>query len=100
MKTSVIIRTLNEAQFLGDCLEAIEAQTISGDSVEVVVVDSGSTDETLVIAEQHRCRIVTIQKSEFTFGRALNIGCEAASGDYLVFLSDIVFPQAARGWRI
>jgi glycosyltransferase involved in cell wall biosynthesis len=58
----------------------------------VIIVDSGSTDRTLEIAERHGCRIVRIERAEFTFGRSLNMGCSAAQGNTLVFVSGHCIP--------
>lgn len=90
-EASIIIRTLNEARYLPCLLEAIDAQR-SEFRCEVIVVDSGSTDGTLEIAHSHGCRILTIAKKEFSFGRSLNLGCQAAIGDYLVIISGHCVP--------
>lgn len=91
-KASVVIRTLNEAKFLGELLEGIGKQEINGLDCEVVLVDSGSTDGTLEIAERYGCRILHITREEFSFGRSLNMGCEAADGDLLVITSGHCVP--------
>ncbi len=91
MDTSIVIRTLNEGRWLPALLEAVKSQNFAG-SVETIIVDSGSTDETLAIANDHKCRIVHIKKSEFTFGRSLNVGCEAAEGRALIFISGHCIP--------
>ena len=62
MLVSIIIRTLNEETYLGELLEAVQNQEQTEFSVEVVIVDSGSTDRTLEIAESFGARITTIQK--------------------------------------
>ncbi|MCG9737538.1 glycosyltransferase family 2 protein [Shewanella insulae] len=89
---SVVIRTLNEEKHLEELLEAIKAQDQSEFNIETVIIDSGSTDRTLEIAEQYGCRITYIKKEEFTFGKSLNDGCEFANGDYLVFVSGHCIP--------
>lgn len=89
--TSIIIRTLNEARYLPQLLEAISAQR-SEYRYEVIVVDSGSTDGTLEIANAHGCRILMITKEEFSFGRSLNMGCQAAFGKYLTIISGHCVP--------
>ena len=62
MLVSVVIRTLNEATYLDELLRVIGSQ-IKGDfDVEAVIIDSGSTDETLSIAESHGCIITFITK--------------------------------------
>lgn len=94
MSISIVIRTYNEERHLADVLAAIAGQRCDT-PWEVVLVDSGSTDSTVEIARQHGCRIVTIAKESFTFGRSLNVGCEAAQGDVLVFLSGHCIPTDA-----
>lgn len=98
MDASIVIRTYNEARWLGEVLEGIAAQT-GGASYETVLVDSGSTDETVEIALAHGCRIETIAKPDFTFGRSLNQGCAASRGKVLVFLSGHCIP-AASDWLV
>ncbi|OGW50238.1 MAG: glycosyl transferase family 2 [Nitrospirae bacterium GWC2_57_9] len=92
MRASIIIRTYNEGKYLPQVLRAIAGQRAPGLAIETVIVDSGSTDDTLEIAERFNAVIVHIKKNEFTFGRSLNLGCEAAKGDYLVFLSGHCIP--------
>jgi rhamnosyltransferase len=92
MRASIIIRTLNEAEHLDDLLAMIARQTTQGIETETVVIDSGSTDQTLEIAKRHRTRITTIDKSRFSFGRALNEGITVSSGDILVMISGHCVP--------
>lgn len=94
---SIVIRTFNEARWLGPLLESIRLQRTNGASHEVVVVDSGSTDGTLDIAERFGCRVEHIRKEDFSFGRSLNIGCRAARGEVLVFVSGHCVPEGD-GW--
>lgn len=90
---SVVIRTLNEAQFLDRLLESVLSQTIDRRSIEVVVVDSGSTDGTIEIAREYACNLLHISKDDFSFGRSLNVGCEAARGDVIVIVSGHCVPS-------
>jgi glycosyltransferase involved in cell wall biosynthesis len=90
MKVSIIVRAHNEEQHIGKLLFGIAAQRLKAH--EIVLVDSGSTDATVEIARRHGCKIVPISRHEFTFGRALNRGCAAATGDMLVFVSAHVYP--------
>ena len=91
MLVSIVVRTYNEAKHLPALLEAIGAQTVPH-AIETIVVDSGSDDGTLDIARNHDCRVVHIAKNDFTFGKSLNVGCEAARGDVLVFVSGHCVP--------
>ena len=59
---------------------------------QIVLVDSGSTDGTLTIARRFPVDVVTIDPRDFSFGRSLNVGCQAASGDVLVIASAHVYP--------
>ena len=92
MKISIIIRTYNEARHLPDVLKGVRSQVAPGSEREVIVVDSGSTDSTVSIAESFQCRVEHIAKEEFSFGRSLNLGCEAAAGTVLVMLSGHCIP--------
>ena len=93
-ETSIIIRTLNEVKHLGNLLEAIKKQAYRHS--EVIVVDSGSSDGTLDVAREHGVTLIEIPSRDFTFGYALNVGCEAARGKYLVFISAHVLPRDER----
>ncbi|MCF3638478.1 glycosyltransferase [Rhizobium sp. TRM95111] len=92
MRISIVIRTLNEARHLDDLLLMIARQKTEGHEVETVLVDSGSTDGTVAIAQRRGCKITHILKSEFSFGRSLNRGCAVSSGDILVFISGHCVP--------
>ena len=90
---SIVFRALNEEKWFAQALQACRDQAAPDFDVEIILVDSGSTDRTLEIAESYGVRIVHIEKSKFTFGRSLNYGCEAAAGDYLVFISAHCIPS-------
>lgn len=94
MRASIVIRTLNEEKHLDDLLRMIALQDAPGLEVEVLLIDSGSTDDTVEIARTHRAKIATISKEEFSFGRSLNRGCALATGDVLVFISGHCVPVA------
>ena len=91
-KVSIIFRALNEDRWFEQAVEACKAQRCDDLDVEIILVDSGSTDETIPIALRHGLKLVEISRSQFTFGRSLNWGCEAASGDFLVFISAHCIP--------
>src|SRR3990172_1973700 len=90
MTCSIIIRAYNEEKHLGRLLEGIQYQTLK--DVEVILVDSGSTDSTVSIAEAFGAKVVHIRPEEFTFGWSLNLGIEKATGDFVVIASAHVYP--------
>ena len=90
MNPSIVVRAYNEAQHIERLMIGIGAQTLTPQ--EVILVDSGSTDDTVAIARAYGARVVEVESTEFTFGRALNRGCAAATGDICVFASAHVYP--------
>ena len=90
MNCSIIIRAYNESQHIGRLLEGVRQQTVK--DVEVILVDSGSTDSTVTIAESFSAKIVHIPSAEFTFGRSLNLGIKSASRELIVIASAHVYP--------
>lgn len=98
-KVSVVFRALNEEKWFSQALTACLKQNAPNHEVEIILVDSGSTDRTIEIARSFDARIVHIKKSDFTFGRSLNYGCEAARGDYLIFISAHCIP-ASENWLV
>lgn len=91
MRCSIIIRAYNEAKHIGKLLVGLSNQSLMPH--EVILVDSGSTDDTVAIAREFGVKVVSIDKRAFTFGRALNMGCAVASGEILVFVSAHVYPK-------
>ncbi len=95
---SIILRVKNEGRYLGKVINAILEQDYPS-MPEIIVVDSGSTDDTLRVAGKYGCRIVKINPEDFTFGRALNIGYKAAKGDIFVNLSGHSIPTDSKFLR-
>jgi rhamnosyltransferase len=83
---SVVIPVKNGGSDLVRCLEAIASQRID-DTVEVVIVDSGSKDGSAGRAKRFGARVHEIPPSEFHHGRTRNLGARLATGDVLVFTS-------------
>jgi len=92
---SLVIRCRNEEQHIGRLLAGVMAQTIQ--DREIIVVDSGSTDATLSIASRYPVEIVHIRPEDFSFGRALNMGCAEATGEFIVLASAHTYP-VHRDW--
>ncbi len=90
MECSLVIRAFNEEKHLGRLLEGVRQQTVR--DVEIILVDSGSTDSTVSIAEAHGAQVVHIRPEDFTFGRSLNLGLQAATRELVVIASAHVYP--------
>jgi rSAM/selenodomain-associated transferase 2 len=80
---SVIIPTLNAAAHLPRALAPLVAPTVDGLVKQVIVVDGGSADETLAIADAAGCDVVQCSRGR---GAQLRAGAAAARGDWLLFL--------------
>lgn len=82
---SVIIPTHNSETTIERCITSLQKQSADRDQYEIIVVDDGSSDNTIEIVE--RCKIdKLIQTGSCTVSRARNLGVENASSDIIVFL--------------
>ena len=87
---SIVIRAYNEEKHIGRLLTGIMQQTLK--DVQIILVDSGSTDATVGIASRFPVEIVHIKPEDFTFGRSLNLGIARAKADVVVMASAHVYP--------
>jgi rhamnosyltransferase len=83
---SVIILAKNEARYIGATLEMVFRQD-PRTAFEVIVIDSGSRDDTLAIASRYPVTIMRIPSSQFDHGATRNLGAQKARGDVVVFLN-------------
>ena len=91
---SFVIRTFNEGEFIGRLLEVLSVQEAGPARCEVIIVDSGSTDETLSIAQRWPVRIRRIPKEEFDYSDALNRGIADARSPLIINLSAHAIPSS------
>ena len=82
-KVSVLIPTLDAGPTFARSLEALLAQEGLG-GLELLVVDSGSTDDTVPVATSAGARVIEIPRAAFNHGRVRNQMAEAAGGDVLL----------------
>lgn len=83
---SIVVPAYNAEPYFEECLKSIEGQTYS--KLEIIVVDDGSTDETLDIARSHAendPRITVVAQRNQYAGVARNNGMEIATGEYYLF---------------
>lgn len=80
---SVVIPVKNGAATLTPCLEGIRAQTL-GDRLEIIVIDSGSTDGTPELLARFPVKVHRIAPEEFNHGETRNLGVRLARGEFVV----------------
>ncbi len=90
---SCIIPVYNSARFIGESLESVFAQTYP--SLEVLVVDDGSTDDTPKILEEFGDRIKVIRQENAGPAAARSRGFSASTADFVAFqdADDIWVPE-------
>ncbi|MBG9389773.1 glycosyltransferase family 2 protein [Caenimonas aquaedulcis] len=88
---SVVIPAFNAGPEFEWLLRKLKAQKgVAG--VEIVVVDSGSGDTTVAMARAAGARVIEIPQSEFSHSHSRNLGAEAATGDYVLFIVQDAYP--------
>ena len=83
-KFSVIIPVYNSAETLPRAIESVVEQTWP--AYEIIVVDDGSTDNSMQVANGFASKVRVIQQSNAGVSAARNRGAESATGDWLAFL--------------
>lgn len=91
INVSIIILSKNSENTLKAVLDGIFLQNYK--SFETIIIDSGSTDNTLKIARNYPLKIVRIKPSEFGHGKTRNLGVKLAKGKYIVFLTHDAIPK-------
>ncbi|HXJ82116.1 MAG TPA: glycosyltransferase [Candidatus Methylomirabilis sp.] len=94
LSVSVVTPTYNRCASLARLLDGLDRQTYPTEQFEVVVVDDGSTDETLSYLSKCRTRFALriVQQPHRGPAAARNLGVKHARGDILLFLDDDVLP--------
>lgn len=81
---SVVIPSLNVAEYMEECLESVTRQTLK--EIEILCIDAGSTDGTLQIIEKYASgdpRIRLIGSDKKSYGYQVNLGIREARGKYI-----------------
>ena len=88
-KVSVIIPVYNVEEYLGKCLESVINQTIGLENLEIIIVNDGSTDNSLKIAQQYKSKyddIILVNQENMGLGEARNSGLAHVTSEYTTFL--------------
>jgi len=93
---SVVIPTFNAERYLDAQLRALQAQSIR--DLDILVIDSSSSDGTLNIAKRHAIQTATIPKGDFDHGGTRTLAGKTRSmGDILVYLTQDALPCDEKG---
>ena len=87
VKISVVIPVYNIERYLEECLDSVIGQTL--ESIEIIVINDGSTDNSLKIIEKYQkkdSRIILVTQENKGVSEARNKGIELASGEYVTFI--------------
>lgn len=95
IKISVVTPTLNAAHFLPTCLQSVQSQASNSVEVQHLILDGGSTDGTVKLAEGYPVTLVP-RRTGMSLVDAICLGFDEAEGDLIVFLGadDAFLPGA------
>lgn len=93
---SIVIPAFNEARVIGKCLESLTRMEFPRQQFEVILVDNGSKDTTIHIAEtfSDRLNLTILQKYGVKISALRNLGANSAHGTILAFLDADCIPPA------
>ena len=86
-RVSIIVPVYNAEEYINECLNSIKNQTYS--DFEVIIIDDGSTDQSLVIAEEYKAedyRFKIFSQDNKGSSAARNAGLRLAKGEYIAFV--------------
>lgn len=91
---SVVIPTKNGGELFEKLMRGLAYQLLVP-HLEIIVVDSGSTDQTVMIAEFFGAKVIQIPPEDFSHSYARNLGAQEATGEYLLFMTQDAIPTDA-----
>ncbi len=91
MKATVIIPTRNAGKHLERLFNALNGQSVR--PVQIVVVDSSSTDDTRTVCKRFDADLIQIEAARFDHGGTRNLAASRAVGDVLVFITQDALPK-------
>jgi rhamnosyltransferase len=91
VRASAVIPVKDGSRYLPAVLEALRRQDVAG-GLEIVVLDSGSSDGSVEIARRGGARVLPVAPSAFDHGETRNLGAREAAGSTVLFLSQDAVP--------
>ncbi len=86
---SIILVNLNGRSLLPDCLDALLKQSFPSEKMEIILVDNGSSDDSVTFIRENYPAVVVIEAGKnLGFAGGNNVGAETARGDYLAFINN------------
>ena len=96
---SIVIPVKNGSKTIKSCLNAIFSQSLK-DVIEVIIIDSGSTDNTLGLINNYPIRLFKIPAEEFNHGLTRNYGISKALGTFVVLTVQDAIPESDKWLEI
>jgi rhamnosyltransferase len=90
-KVSIVIPTKNGGALFREVLAGIKNQEFCG-NIEIIVVDSGSVDDTITCAQSYGAHVVSVPPETFNHGNTRNKGVEISSGEIVVLMTQDAVP--------
>ena len=87
---TVIIPTLNGEEKIELILKSLKEQTKQ--PLEIIIVDSSSTDKTVELARKEGAKIISIARDSFDHGETRNLAAKESKGDYLLYMTQDAIP--------
>lgn len=102
LKLSIIIPVYNVENYVGTCIESLYKQGISENDFEVILINDGSTDNSLSIIQKYEKRysnITIINQKNQGLSATRNNGIKIAKGEYLLFVDsdDLIIDNTLKG---
>jgi glycosyltransferase involved in cell wall biosynthesis len=100
MKFTIVTPSYNQGRFIERTVRSVLEQ--EGDfQLEYLVIDGGSTDETVSVLERYRDRLSYISEPDEGQSEAINKGFARATGDVVAWLNsdDVYLPARSSAWR-
>lgn len=92
---SIVIPVKNGGSWLDNLLRSIFAQSLIGDT-EVIIIDSGSTDQSVDTVREFPVQLIQISPDDFNHGATRNVGAQVAKGKYVVMTVQDALPENDR----